>query len=46
MGHFTASLTRIALHLACLCRNLQHTRFHLAGIVREIVPKGIQLHIR
>lgn len=37
---------RIKMHLTCPCRNLQHTRFHLAGIIRELLPKRLQIHIR
>ncbi len=39
-------LYRIKLHLLCPCRNLDHVRFHLAGIIREFVPKRLQEHIR
>ena len=38
--------TRIYLHLNCPCRNWQQVRFHLAGIVRELVPAALQVHIR
>ena len=39
-------LTRIKLHLTCPCKNLQHARFHLAGIVREFVPLKLQQYVR
>lgn len=39
-------LTRIKLHLICPCRNWQQARFHLAGIVREFVPKKLQEFVR
>ncbi|WP_255518987.1 hypothetical protein [Luteolibacter marinus] len=37
--------TRIMLHLKCPWRNWHETRFHLAGIVREFVPRGFQSYV-
>lgn len=38
--------TRIYLHLKCPCRNWRQARFHLAGIVREFLPRRWQGLVR
>ena len=37
---------RIKFHLICPCKNWKQARFHLAGIVREFVPKRLQQFVR
>ena len=39
-------ISRIKLHLSCPCKNWQQARFHLMGIIREFVPKKLQLYVR
>jgi hypothetical protein len=39
-------ITRIKLHLLCPCRNWEQARFHVAGIVREFVPRKLQGFVR
>ncbi len=39
-------LRRIRLHLCCPCRNWEHLRFHLAGVIRELVPKRWQEYVK
>lgn len=39
-------IRRIKLHLLCPCRNWREARFHLAGIVREFVPRRWQEFVR
>lgn len=37
---------RIKWHLIAPCRNWQQARFHLAGIIREFLPKRLQGYVR
>jgi hypothetical protein len=37
---------RIILHLKCPWRNWHEARFHLAGIIRELVPRSLQAYVR
>lgn len=36
---------RIRIHLICRCKNWRQIRFHIAGVIREFVPRPWQRFI-
>ena len=38
-------IARILLHLRCPCRSWKQVWFHVAGIVREFLPKKLQRYL-